>query len=123
MEAVEADRKSRIIKIQCPHCSVPLVVEVKRGTTVVRCAGCGGYTLVLADVNADVRDVRPIEVAEPLNNPGRLRLARPEFWPSTLERVREQVIAALKGEGELTPEVRKAVEALLKLGVLEPEGG
>ncbi|MEM1508276.1 MAG: hypothetical protein QXY49_04910 [Thermofilaceae archaeon] len=123
MEVVEVGGKGRIAKIPCSHCDNSLVVEVKQGTTVVRCTGCGGYTLILADMNADIRDIRPIEVTEPLNKPGRLRLARPELWPSMLERMREQVIAALRGEGELTPEVRKAVEALLKLGVLEPEGG
>ncbi|MEM4029911.1 MAG: hypothetical protein QXO02_08460 [Thermofilaceae archaeon] len=126
VEALEGEswRAAKIVKLRCPHCSEPLVVEVKPGLNLLRCA-CGGYFLVMADEHNDVRGIRPIEVEKPLGT-GRLRLARPELWPSTLEHLKSDVVKAIQGvdpDASLTPAVQRALKLLLELGVLEVEEG
>ncbi|MEM4689041.1 MAG: hypothetical protein QXH65_07915 [Thermofilaceae archaeon] len=116
-------RVVKVAKLRCPHCSEPLAVEVKPGLNLLQCA-CGGYFLVMADANSDVRDVRPIEVGKPLGT-GRLRIARPELWPASLEDLRGAVTRALRVDpgASLTPAVTRALRLLLELGVLEAEEG
>ncbi|MEM4640869.1 MAG: hypothetical protein QXT93_13420 [Thermofilum sp.] len=126
VEALEGEswRAAKIVKLRCPHCSEPLVVEVKPGLNLLKCT-CRGYFLVMADEHNDVRSVRPIEVEKPLGT-GRLRLARPELWPSTLEHLKSDVVKAIQGvdpDASLTPAVQRALKLLLELGVLEVEEG
>ena len=115
---------SRVVQVECKSCGARSAVELRVGTTIFKCPHCGGHNLVLVDYNGDVRDVRIVEVVTPVPYPGKLRVARPDLWPSRLEGLRGTVEAALEGRArEITPEVEGAIRLLLRLGVLEVEGG
>jgi len=121
---MSGERAGRVVQVRCKACGATSPVRVRPGTTIFRCPRCGGFTLVLADANGDVRDVRAVELEEPLILPGRLRIARPELWPSRLAGVRGAVEAVVEGRArEIAPEVERAIRLLLRLGVLEVEGG